>query len=318
MRSQHASFLASNARICSPNHERPAQERSRGQQKGGEMFVVDRNNELVGYSEWPWDSLYAPVVGCFVDGRLQAIAVCDHEPQQKVRIGGPPHRIWFRMRVRTETREALEAGDKSAVLLRLEDGAPVPRVGQDAEAEQRLRSVEEIVSRAPAQQRVPLDGFETFIGAPASHRLDVTFLDYLNRLPDPVARVRYLDQMEQGMSILQVRNDVMNSEEFRERGLTISDRIGALITSPMWRTLEQFEPLGERRPRVREIRMSDYADMSDLDFVSAFHVECHGDEASEATRVGLAGLASARGRAIVASLFIRDAANGGQFLRVID
>jgi hypothetical protein len=280
------------------------------------MFVVDRNKELVGFSHWLWDNLYAPVVGCFERGRLVTVATCNREPQ-RVPLSGPRHRHWFRMRVKGELREAIETGDSSVVLLRLEDGAPIRQADRPV-ADMPFLRVEDLMSRVSRQPHGALDGFPAFIKAPVRHQLDVVFLDYLNRLPDPQARDHYLAQMDLGMSILEVREHVMRGEEFWARGLTVSDAPGSLISSPMWKSLAAAEPLGLVRPNVRQIRVSAYAELSDEDFVRAAHRDCHGDEPSQDGIVGLSEATREHGRGFVASLLVRDAANGGIFYEFID
>lgn len=282
------------------------------------MFVVDRNRELVGYSAWTWDSLYAPVVGCYHHGRLIAHAVCDQE-WQDIGLDGPKQRWWFRMRVASDVRQALEDRDPAVRLLRMEDGEPVAFAGppgRDASSRRAWR-IEEFLSFT-SRRDARLDGFTAFLSAPLLHQLDILFLDILNRLPDPEARAHYGERMESGESVFRLRGFLLDSEEFTNRRITVSDRVGSLITSSMWHDLAAAEALGTRRSPLRQLRMTDYAALSDEEFATRIHLDCHGDEPSDIARDNFAALAASEGRLLVASLLVRDAAHGGRFYDLVD
>lgn len=275
------------------------------------MYIFDRSREIVGYSVWPWDSIYTPVIGCYRDGRLVKVAPCALVPQPG--MAGPRHAWWFRMRVDPDTRFRLESGDPSVRLLRMEDGVAVPP-GFAIETEPNpLRRVEELVAHTGDGQAVPLTGFTGFVAAPATHQLSVLYLDLLGRNVDPSAIGSYLPRMEMGMTVLQVRDEIMESEEFRSRELTLSDRIGSIVTSPMWNTLRQAEPLGEWRRPLRAVRMSAYRDMDDDGFVRSLHRDCFGYDADEAAVAWLLDGAVTHGREWIATVLIRDAATGGTY-----
>ena len=283
------------------------------------MYVLDRNKDIVGYSMWPWDDLYAPVIGLYRNGRLLSYAICDLLPQD-VRLEGPGQRCWFRLRADQDARHALEDDDPSVRLMRMEDGVEIrPSGARAGERVIRSRHAVDVFLSQTSVMGASLDGFASFLEAPLMHQLDIIFLDVLNRLPDPEARHHYGIALDTGgMSVLAARAIVMDSAEFRERNITISDRVGSLITSPLWHELREAEPLGERRTALPAIRMSRYAELSDEDFVRAIHADCHGDAPSDEATQRLAAIAGGQGRAEVATLLVRDAASVGAFLKVID
>lgn len=276
------------------------------------MFIFDRSREIVGYSFWPYDSIYTPVVGCFRDGRMVAVSPCNLMPQSGP-LPGPRHAWWFRMRVDPETRFRLESGDPSVKLLRLEDGAHVPPAfAVEADANP-LRRVEELVSHTPATQPVALTGFASFAAAPVTHQLEVAYLDVLGRRTDPGAYDAYLPRMETGFTILQLRDELMLSDEFRNRHVAVSDRVGALITSPMWSELAASEPLGEWRRPLRRIRVSDYDGLDDDAFVRRLQSDCHGQEPHPSDMPWLLEVTRSEGREWLASVMVRDSAQGGTY-----
>ena len=275
------------------------------------MYIFDRSREIVGYSVWPWDSIYTPVVGCFRDGRLVQTSACDLLPQQG--MGGPRHAWWFRMRVDPDTRFRLESGDPSVRLMRLEDGAAVPAAFAVETEPHPLRRVEELVAHVAAVDVLPLVGFTGFVAAPVTHQLAVLYLDVLGRRVDEGGIASYLPRMELGMTIFQVRDEMMRSEEFRNREITVSSRVGSLVTSPIWNELRKAEPLGEWRRPLSKVRVSAYRDLDDDAFVRALHRDTHGHEADEAAVEWLLEGALDHGRDWIASVLVRDAAQGGVY-----
>ena len=280
------------------------------------MYAFERNGGLVGYSEWTWDSIYFPVVGCFRSGRLVAWATCNLS--EIPGFEGPSRRCWFRMTVDAEVLALLRAGDRSVHLMRLEDGASI--AAQQPVTPERVRPVQiaDILASAKTVSASGLSGFAAYLTAPIAHQIHVLFLDILNRPPDPEAAQAYGRSLERGAYIFDLRAELMRSAEFMDRGVSVSDRIGSLITSAIWNDLRQCEPLGEDRRRLQQLRLSDYAGMSSLDFVKRLHVHCHGDEPDEGAAARLARDSEHHGRAHVTHLLMRDAANGGNFLELVD
>jgi hypothetical protein len=281
------------------------------------MFVIDAKGYLVGFSFWEADPIYTPVVGLYVDNAIVAHAACELPPQSTA-LDGPHGRYWFRLNATIEQMERIELGDPAVKLLRIEDATPIRfQRSRGALIAQPIHRVEDFLTNAehPTAQ---LDGFPKYLTAPLAHQLDVLFIDILGRRPDPGAKAEYLPRLRQGETILGIRNILMSSKEFHERRLTISDRIGSLITSSLWTLFARNEPLGERRPSVNQMTIADYAALSDADFVIAAHRDCHGDDPTEPTVVDLSGIAATRGRREVIDRLRRDAATGGRYFDLSD
>lgn len=276
------------------------------------MYAIDRDGAVVGYSPWAWDPLYSPIVGCFRAGRLQTFAECHLRPVKG--MAGPAQPCWFRMVLDPADRISLEFGDRSVQLMRLEDGLVIePLDPPEMERVGQIR-VEDFLIRSSGQGQIKLDGFPSFVSAPMMHRTMVLFLDLLGRLPDPTAAQGYTRAMEGGMSLFDVRREIMNSQEFRDRRISVSDRIGSLMTSGMWNELKRMEPLGERRRALPRFNMGLYVDLGDRAFARAAHLAIHGDEATEAALDGMVTQIELNGRHHLASLMIRDAAAGRRYL----
>jgi hypothetical protein len=281
------------------------------------MFIIDARGYLVGFSFWEADPLYTPVVGLYVDNAIVAHAVCELPPQS-TSLEGPHGRYWFRLDATVEQLERIELGDPAVKLLRMEDAAPIRlQRSRGTPSTRSIHRVEDFLTNAE-RPTARLDGFPKYLTAPLTHQLDVLFIDILGRRPDPGAKDEYLPRLRQGEKILDIRKVLMGSREFDERRLTISDRTGSLMTSSLWTLLAQTKPLGERRPLVRQLVLSDYATLADHDFVIAVHRDCHGDDPTEPTVVTLADIAATHGRREVVNLLRRDAATGGRFFDLSD
>jgi hypothetical protein len=284
------------------------------------MFAISPGGELVGYSEWPWDRLYAPVVGCFASGRLQAIAVCDEEPQ-RVGLKGPPIRCWFRMRVAPDILRKLTAEDPDVQLGRLEDGAPVKRAGGQGAVtpdRSRLIRVEDLLSGGEAFRPTTLDGFPTLLTAPVPQQVDCMYLDILGRPVDPGGYGNYGVQVENGqLSLLQLRKALMASEEFVNRRVTIAERVGALVTSHMWLEFSSLDSPGQRFRPLPAFRISDYASLDTEGFVSICYELLLSRVVDPVGMAHYSYMAENEGRLAVAVELSREAAHRGVFLDVM-
>jgi len=269
------------------------------------MFIVDENREIVGYSAWPWDSVYTPMVGCFRDGQLVATAACDLLPQPG--LDGPEHAWWFRIRVDRETTARLEQGDMAVRIMRLEDGVLLQPAFAVKPRGQRALRVEELVALGASADTTPLTGFTAFLKAPVAHQLGALYLDVLGRGIDPSGLAHYRTRLATGTSILQVRADLIRGGEFQGRSITVSSRIGSLITAPIWSELLEREPIGETQTPMPEIRLSRYRDLDDAAFIRALHRDCFGKEVDDGTAAWLTD-GIGKGREWVASVLVRDAA----------
>ncbi len=246
-------------------------------------FTSGPEGELIGYSVWPWDDLYRPVVGLFVSGRMISHAFCEllrprFMPEvsrtllargrrkltgvritpQPIALDGPELAIWFRMVAAPEIVARIGARDPTVRLARLEDGEPVawthaqaPAAGATPGGPMTVEALLELKSAAPPP--APLNGFPLFSNIPFSHQLDITFVELLRRLPDPAARAGYLPELQSGaVSLFDLRRMIMESEEFRARRIGVQDRIGTLYTSPVWRELAHWPTIEQAtRPTTR-------------------------------------------------------------------
>ena len=179
------------------------------------------------------------------------------------------------------------------------------------------RRVEDLLSHSSELSNVRLDGFAAFLAAPTVHRVATLFLDYLGRLPDEAAMVTYVDHLNRSHWFFTIRSSLTQSQEFLERKIKITDRVGSLITSTFWNKLRTYEPLGERRRDIPRIELASYSGLSDLEFAKVLHEDVHGDSSDEGAAIRLGEYAGVHGRRAVASLLLRDAVAGQRFLELI-
>lgn len=285
------------------------------------MFTITPGGELVGYSEWPWDRLYTPVVGCFQAGRLQTYALCNQEPQP-ASLRGPPLRYWFRMRLAADLLRRLLEQDADVRLIRLEDGMPVNRAPQGDSGEpdgSRLVRVEELLSGGEARRPATLDGFPILLTAPIPQQVDCVYLDILGRPVDLGGYANYGGRVESGdMSLLDLRDMLLESEEFANRRIGVSERVGSLMTSHMWRELSRLESPGQRFRALTPFRICDYDDVDAGTFVSACYTLLLGRVADPTGLAHYSYMSEQEGRLAVAIELSREAAHRGVFLNVVD
>ena len=281
------------------------------------MFILDRSREVVGFSRWPWDSLYEPLIGCFHDGRLVARAVCN-QGYQPVGLDGPLERWWFRMAVPPQVHALLEQGHPSVVILRLEDAAPVAPARPVPFERTRAVRVEEFLSATSSDRYGDLNGFSSFLKAPLNHQLDVLYMDVLGRGIDPPSRVALTERLNRGESILSIRSDLFLSDELMERDVRPSTRVGSLTTSGLRTFLRDGEPLGARWRTLPTSALSSYAERPTGTFIKQFFELCLGRSAEPGTHERLCELADEHGRRFAASIILRDAASTGGFLDLTD
>ena len=279
-------------------------------------YTLDRAGAVVGHSEWTWDFIYTPIVGCFINGRLEAWAECDREPLGGLQ--GPSSRCWFRMELGGDVHARLGAGDPSVRIKRLEDGRSLEADRPFEAMEIRRWRIEDFLAQDEQSGLIPLWGYIAFLAAPSAHKTDILFLDVLGRLPDPDGRRGYAEAVDRGVSLFDLRREMMRSEEFSARGVTISDRVGALMTSPIWNHLRPMEALGERRRGVPQLRLASYADHTDAEFVEQVYIDCHGHKPTADAVGEMTKNAELHGRRFVAGLLLRDASIGGNPMELLD
>ena len=261
------------------------------------MYVIHQE-EVIGFSQWPWDQAYTPTVGLFAGGRLVAHALCDgmrpeYMPEvsrallARVRrkltgvrvrpvpidLAGPDTPCWFRLTPAADLLDRIRNSDRTVYLARLEDGVRLHTPGETATPRpvDGRRTVEDILDRDPDIDQ-PRDGFPYFAQTPRTHQLDIAFIDLLRRLPDPDARASYLPQLEHGqITLTDLRRMVMASEEFQKRRIGPNDRIGATMTSPLWREIVQWESPGTDRRSAQIFDLAAHTEEKDEAFIETVY-----------------------------------------------
>ena len=242
------------------------------------LFIVLPHQGLAGYSVWPHDALYRPVVGLFDGLKLVEHAVCDqHRPgtprvpsrlllrvARRLRVEaklltpvpleGPAQNYWFTLDPAPTLLDRLGRGDPSLRVARLEDGAELATARMKAAAAGRRRTVEDLLRLPDRAHPAGLDGFPFLMETPCEQMLEVSYLDILGRMPDENAFRDYLPLLQSGAwSFSDLRRVLLASKEFRTRPLTSNDRVGHYLTSGLWGTLSQAHVPGrpiERRAQA--------------------------------------------------------------------
>ncbi len=239
-------------------------------------YLTLPTGEFVGYSVWPHDPLYRPVVGLFLHGRLAAHALCELErpvltaslsrslPARVLRrlrlsrprstdvpLAGPARRCWFLIRPDATLLQRLLRRDPAVTVARLEDGERLA----DADPEARPTpppqtwTVERLLELADAAPARGLDGFPALIAAEPRRQLDALYMDLLGRAPDPEAHRNYLPELESGAwSVFDLQRTLLGSDEFGRRSIGLQDRVGAMITSELWTRLAEAEDVAPPLP----------------------------------------------------------------------
>ncbi len=227
-------------------------------------FLVLPHGDVVGYSVWPFDPLYRPVVGLFDDMKLVGHAICHLKRPGRPRIPGrlllrvarrlgllerllvpvplegPSDDYWFSMSPGPTLSARLRRGDPTLRLARLEDGAELTLAGRKITVSAGPRTVEQLLQLPDGTASTSLDGFPWLLQAPYEHQLEVVYLDVLGRAPDENAYRDYQPELEsRTWSAADLRRTLLASEEFRLRPLTSNDRVGAFTTSRLWKSLSE-------------------------------------------------------------------------------
>ena len=314
------------------------------------MFTLLSSDAVVGYSVWPWDRLYTPVVGCFVSGALVATAACDLE---KMNLGAPPSmaflarvrrrvmrelgrpvalppppmdgpsdRVWFRMAVAPKVAARLRAGDPAVRIERLEDGALVPAfhpAASPAAESRRGRAPVEVLLDAPEGDRPErLDGFAAFLTAPPLHQLEVAFFEYLRRLPETGARRGYLPRLESGeITVLDLRRFILESDEFKARRVGYGARLGAALTSGTWNRLKALPTLNDGHRPLKPFALAEWDGRPTSEFVAHAYDTLLGRPADPGGLAHYVHVSDTEGRRATAEQLSRWAACRGVFVEVI-
>ena len=144
------------------------------------------------------------------------------------------------------------------------------------------------------------------------------FIELLRRLPDPDARRGYLPQLEHGqISLTDLRRMVMGSEEFGNRRVGPNDRIGAVMTSPLWRDILQWETPGADQRSARPFRLADHAEESDEAFIHTVYRTFLRRDPDPQGQAHYLQLLQARGRRDVAAELGRWSAGDGRHFEIV-
>ncbi len=312
------------------------------------MFTLLPSDEVVGWSAWPWDRLYTPVVGCFVSGALVATAACDLEkigtgappsmafhararrrllrelgrpaPLPPPPMDGPSDRVWFRMAVDSAVAARLRAGDPAVRIERLEDGALVPNFHAPASADEMRRGapVEVLLDAPEGEQPERLDGFAAFLTAPPLHQLEVAFFEYLRRLPETGARRGYLPKLESGeITVLDLRRFILESDEFKARRVGYGARLGASLTSGVWNRLKALPTLNDGHRPLAPFALAEWEGRPTADFVQHAYQTLLGRPADSGGLAHYVHVSDVQGRAAAARELSRWAACRGVFVEVV-
>jgi hypothetical protein len=315
------------------------------------LFAVTPAGVVVGYSVWPWDNLYAPVVGCFVDGVLQATAASNQHRASLVTapltlrlrsrikrrvlfqlgrpipplpvadradLEGPDSPVWFRLDLPPATVDRLRAGDPAVRLERLEDAAVLSSAHTSTSVAAGVAAVESLLNEPESESASRLDGFSAFLTAPLQHQLEVAFVEYLRRLPEKEARDGYLTRLQSGQfSVLDLRGEILRSEEFKARRVGYGARLGASLTMSLWRTLQPIETLLEPHKPLASFAVAEFEGQP-VDVFVATAFERMVDRPPKAAEVQrFSDLANSQGRHAVALELSRWGAGRGVFLEVV-
>lgn len=316
----------------------------------GGAFVVTPGGVVIGYSVWPWDDGYVPVVGCFAGGALEGTADCGqsrdsleaplivprlrgrakrrvfralgiHVPPlprtDVIDLDGPDGPVWFRFQLGADLVARLRAGDPEMRIERLEDSAVVrPAVLQHPGG--LTFSVEDLLNAPDGVSRERLDGFAAFLSAPPQHQFEALFVEYLRRMPEPGARVSHLYALQRdAIDWMQLRRSILDSEEFKARRVGYGARLGASLVSPLWRELAMLHaPLGTPAPSNR-LRVSEFQELDDDAFVRAIHERALGQEADAAAVQRWTRRVAEQGRRRSAVDLCREAPEGSRRLEVV-
>jgi hypothetical protein len=314
-------------------------------------FILTPDNQLVGYSVWPWDPLYAPLVGLFDAGVLIAVAACDKAradlTSTAVRLPlrsrikrrvlralgrpmppppldlagleeGPSVPAWFALTVAEPLAARLRAGDGGVRLERLEDSTPVlPAGSPEGSPMPEPAQVEHLLSEPHTETLRAQDGFADFLSAPPQHQLEVAFVEYLRRMPEQGARDAYLPQLQSGaLDIFGLRALIVGSEEFRSRRIGFGSRLGASLTSPLWSQFKETDAVLEAHQALPAFETAGLEDLDEDGFVAAVGGRMLGRPPTAAEDADLRRLATSVGRQAAAREMARWAARRGDFLVV--
>jgi hypothetical protein len=196
---------------------------------------------LTGAISWPHDPFFRPTVGIFQAQNLILTAPTFREPIE--RFDGTTEWVCA-----FKVRSPIQAGEPRKPRLTitcLETGQILSgQAGFETDfatdGGQQL-SIEDLLAIG-RQKRPPwsASGFQSFLELSIVDQIQLIYIDFLGREPDQSGLVYYTRGITSGAkTILDVRDEILSSEEFRERGLSPEERVGSWI---VWGGLTQSTP----------------------------------------------------------------------------
>jgi hypothetical protein len=207
-----------------PTRRSRSQRRPDSEDAAAGRWLVGKDGAVRGDFAWPHDEMFRPSLGLFAAGRL--IATC---AATRFRTHGTPAwRCEFAFQTPLEGRADLD-------VMCLESGEILvgPRDHQTGQ------SIVGLI-RKLRLDAADLSGFSRFLRLPIADQIRLLYLDYLGRPADEIGFTHYVDVLSRGaMNILEVRDEIIASDEFLRRDLSISDRVGRC---PLWPGLHNLPP----------------------------------------------------------------------------
>ncbi len=216
------------------------------------------DGRIKGWLSWPADPIYRPVIGAFAGEALIETAATERRPapasSERSWLSRMTGAVTDRRSAGTSTdwrcffsfaltaEQAKLAGDR-LTLQCLETGqilSPKPEIVKTTFSLRRDKfGVSDLITLGSYSKKHPdVSGFLTFLSMDPSDQLELLYTSLLRRRLDPGGLEAYLPVLyREEQTILDVRDAMLLSEEFKSQGYTINDRIGGWL---VWSGLEQI------------------------------------------------------------------------------
>lgn len=184
-----------------------------------------------GEFSWPHDPFFRPLVGFYVAGRLQTLATTT----RRVRNGR--WRCYFSLEVPEGEPGMIACVETGEVMW------PTP------EPRGTVLTVEDIVAKGrDASRRDAWSGFPSFLMLPLTDQISIMHRDFLGRDPTSEEVTTWRTRLlKDGLSILDLRDELATGDDVFERLITVDDRCGALCLWPGFKdVLVHLVPKGEK------------------------------------------------------------------------
>lgn len=194
---------------------------------GRRHSVTVSDDGLEGWMSWAEDPFFRPTIGVFADRALRYILKTTRAPEHG-RLRAAEWRCAFSVK--------FEAGfvPNQLQLTCLESGEIIYETERpETPDEEPAFDVDDVIALA-ARRRKKWDasGFRSFLSLSLSDQVQILYLDILNRYGDPEGLSRYVERVLAGMTVLDIRDEMLASEEFwsqRGKGFSIEERVGQWV-----------------------------------------------------------------------------------------